>query len=190
VSLHQYKIKGITLTTGDLICTRNGDGTVKRGEFWWFIGKLIPGEIDHIAIYIGPGTLCIESGPNGVIEFNLTNENWDAQTMYPVRGFIDRFKGVAFPLANRSISLEKAKQIRLKVATYCKLHVGKPYNLNFFDLDTEEEFYCSQLAYKAYLQSDINLNTTCNVYGIPKSGKIVFPQEIWSELVHIEPSMP
>ena len=52
---YSFAINGLALKTGDLICTVDGGGPVIPGEFWRLIGKIIPGEVDHIVIYIGPG---------------------------------------------------------------------------------------------------------------------------------------
>ena len=70
--------------------------------------------------------------------------------------------------------------IRQAVAEYCLAQVGKPYNINFLNPDTERAFYCSQLAYKAYLPHGIDLNTDHGVPHIIGSHRIVFPNEIWS----------
>jgi uncharacterized protein YycO len=72
------------------------------------------------------------------------------------------------------------------VADYClaQAAANKPYNLNFFDPDTERAFYCSQLAYKAYIAHGIDLNTGQGVPDIPGTSSIVFPQEIWSGCQH------
>jgi hypothetical protein len=44
----------------------------------------------------------------------------------------------------------------------------------------EGAFYCSQLAYKAYQQVGINLNTGWALDHIVGTSQIIFPQEIWS----------
>jgi uncharacterized protein YycO len=49
---------------------------------------------------------------------------------------------------------------------------------------TEDAFYCSQLAYKAYLKEGIDLNTGKGVPHFPGMESIVFPQEIWSGCEH------
>jgi len=69
--------------------------------------------------------------------------------------------GVAYPLLSGDVDPAKAVAIREDVAAYCmkQAKLNKPYNLNFFDSSTEECFYCSQLAYRAYLRSGIDLDT-------------------------------
>lgn len=63
--VYKYTINGLKLRTGDLICTTDGGGELFVGEFWRLVGKLIPGDVDHIVIYIGPGGRCVESGATG-----------------------------------------------------------------------------------------------------------------------------
>lgn len=41
------------------------------------------------------------------------------------------------------------------------------YKINGIPLETEDTFYCSQLAYKAYIRHGINLNTENDVPNIP-----------------------
>ncbi|MCX6064321.1 MAG: YiiX/YebB-like N1pC/P60 family cysteine hydrolase, partial [Chloroflexi bacterium] len=74
--------------------------------------------------------------------------------------------------------------IRVGVAEYCLSHLGKPYNLNFLDPDRDDAFYCSQLAYKAYLPFGINLNTGLFMEQLPGTNQIIYPQEIWNFCVH------
>lgn len=179
-----YKINGIPVETGDLICTVDGDASSDIiGQFWWLVGKLVPGEVDHIVIYVGPGGRCVESGAKArVLTFEIPDGQWDSQLMFRKRFLIDRLYGIAYPLAGSSHPPEKIRQIRLDVARYC-LHQAKerkPYNLNFFNSDTERAFYCSQLAYKAYIRHGIDLNTEEGIPELPLSKSIVFPQEVWA----------
>ena len=64
--------------------------------------------------------------------------------------------------------------------------MGKPYNLNFLNAETEESFYCSQLAYKAYQRIGVNLNTGLAIEQLPGTNAIVYPQEIWDRFSHRE----
>jgi uncharacterized protein YycO len=52
--------------------------------------------------------------------------------------------------------------------------------MNFTDSATEKRFYCSQLAYQAYLQQGIDLNSNLGVPDLPGTASIIFPQELWS----------
>jgi hypothetical protein len=185
--IHEYTMDGLRVQTGDLICTTDGGGADLKGQYWRLIGKLIPGDVDHIVVYVGPGGLCVEAGATGkVISFEVRGPHWDAAGMLEQRGFLDVLYGVAYPLAGKGFSATREAEIREEVANYClaQARSGKPYNLNFLDSSTEEAFYCSQLAYAAYLRQGIDLNTGQGVPKIPGTESIVFPQEIWSGCEH------
>ena len=183
--IHTYTINGIPLETGDVICTMNGKPNILPGEFWRLVGRLVPGDVDHVAMYVGPEGRCVEAGAKGVISFAVPHGSWDSASMVKMRGLIlDEFYGVAYPLARLEISEEDEKLIRERVAEYCLGQVGKPYNLNFLDPDREDAFYCSQVIYKAYLPNGINLNTGLAMEMLPGTNQIVYPQEIWSGCAH------
>ena len=74
--------------------------------------------------------------------------------------------------------------MRTAVASYALAQVGKPYNLNFLNPETEDSFYCSQLAYKAYQSIGIDLNTGLAMEQLPGTNQIVYPQEIWDGFSH------
>lgn len=177
--IHEYEIMGLPLRTGDLVCTTDGG---KRpflsGNLWKVVGLLIPGKIDHIAIYVGPKGRCIEAGARGIIEFEA-RQDWDGAKMLGTRGFVDTFIGAAYPLGGKGLSSKKEKDIRESVAKYALSQRGKSYNFKFLNSKTEEAFYCSHLAYKAYLRHGIDLNTGKRLFYIPGTESIIFPQEIW-----------
>ena len=183
--IHTSQIEGITLQTGDLICTMNGKPDILPGEFWRLIGRLVPGDVDHVAIYLGPGGRCVEAGAHGVIKFTVFDGRWNTERMARRRGLLfDTFYGVASPLDVSGASEEEEQEMRRMVAAYCLAQVGKPYNLNFLNAETEEAFYCSQLAYKAYQQIGMNLNTGLAMEQLPGTNSIVYPQEIWNGFPH------
>jgi len=183
--IYTYQIEGIPLQTGDIICTMNGKPDILPGQFWWLVGRLVPGDVDHVAIYTGPEGRCVEAGAHGVIKFTVFKGLWDAQRMARRRGHLfDTFYGIASPLDGLRLLEEEEHILRAKVAEYCLAQVGKPYNLNFLKSDTEEAFYCSQLAYKAYQQIGINLNTGLAMEQIPGTNAIMYPQEIWDGSSH------
>ena len=183
--IYTYQIEGIPLQTGDIICTMNGKPDILPGQFWWLVGRLVPGDVDHVAIYTGPEGRCVEAGAHGVIKFTVFKGQWDAQRMARRRGHLfDTFYGIASPLDGLRLLEEEEHILRAKVAEYCLAQVGKPYNLNFLKSDTEEAFYCSQLAYKAYQQIGINLNTGLAMEQIPGTNAIMYPQEIWDGSSH------
>ena len=178
--IYTYQLEGLTLQTGDIICTMNGKPDILPGEFWLLVGRLVPGDVDHVAIYLGPDGRCVESGSRGVITFELCGDTWDTECMARERGLLfDSFYGVAYPLDGLELSEEEEMRMRMTVAQYCLSQVGKPYNLNFLNSESENAFYCSQLAYKAYQQVGIDLNTGLAMEQLPGTNAIIYPQEIW-----------
>ena len=183
--IYTYQIGGIALQTGDIICTMNGKPNILPGEFWLLVGRLVPGDVDHVAIYIGPEGRCIEAGAHGVIKFTVFKGEWNAERMARRRGLLfDTFYGVASPLDGLGLAEQEEHEMRRSVAAYCLAQLGKPYNLNFLNSETEESFYCSQLAYKAYQKVGINLNTGLAMEQIPGTNAIIYPQEIWDGCSH------
>lgn len=185
--VYTYEIEGIAVQTGDIICTMNGKPDILPGEFWRFVGRLVPGDVDHVAIYLGPNGCCAEAGARGVITFDVPNGHWDTERMALQRGLLfDTFYGVAAPLDGMGLSDEEEFEMRTIIAEYCLSHVGKPYNLNFLNAETTDAFYCSQLAYKAYQQIGIDLNTGLAMEQFPGTNAIIYPQEIWNGSSHRE----
>lgn len=183
--IYTYQINGMALQTGDIICTMNGKPDILPGEFWRLVGRLVPGDVDHVAIYLGPDGRCIEAGARGVVTFNVPNGHWDTEKMAHQRGHLfDTFYGIASPLDTLAISEDEEIHMRTAVASYALAQVGKPYNLNFLNPETEDSFYCSQLAYKAYQSIGIDLNTGLAMEQLPGTNQIVYPQEIWDGFSH------
>ena len=179
--VYTYQIEGIALQTGDIICTMNGKPDILPGEFWRFIGRLVPGDVDHIAVYLGPDGRCVEAGARGVVTFEVPQGRWDTERMALQRGLLfDTFYGVVSPLDRLQVSEEEEYELRARIASFCLAQVGKPYNLNFLKPDAEDAFYCSQLAYKAYQQIGFDLNTGLAMEQIPGTNAIIYPQEIWN----------
>jgi cell wall-associated NlpC family hydrolase len=185
--IYTYQIEGIPVQTGDIICTMNGKPDILPGEFWRFVGRLVPGDVDHVAIYLGPNGRCVEAGARGVITFEVPNGHWNTERMALQRGLLfDTFYGVVSPIDGLSISEEEEVELRSQIAAYCLAQLGKPYNLNFLKTEAEEAFYCSQLAYKAYQQIGVDLNTGLAMEQLPGTNAIVYPQEIWNGFSHRE----
>jgi len=183
--VYTYQIENITLQTGDVICTMNGKADILPGEFWRLIGRLVPGDVDHVVIYLGPDGRCIEAGARGVITFDVPDGHWDTESMARQRGLLfDTFYGVASPIDGLQVSEDEEFELRSRVAEYCLAQVGKPYNLNFLNAETDDAFNCSQLAYKAYQQIGIDLNTGLAMEQLPGTNAIIYPQEIWSGFSH------
>lgn len=186
-SVYKGRIGGIEVRSGDLIFTSDGGTPFVRGQFWRLVGMLIPGPVDHVAIYVGPGGRCVEAGAQGrVIAFEAGQEEWNAKAMLGERGFVDTLYGVGYPLEAYPFAPDVERKTRMAIANFCLFHAmrGTPYNLNFVDAQTTDAFYCSQLAYAAYLPHGIDLNTgvTCGNFAPGRS--IVFPQEVWDACAH------
>ncbi len=178
--IYTTEINGLQLKTGDILCNTDGRPDILPGQFWRLLGKILPGDVDHIVIYLGPGGRCVEAGALGVITFDVENGVWDAEKMMSNRGLlVDSLFGVVSPLTGLGLPAEEEERIREDIAAYCLAQVGKSYNLNVFDPEMESAFYCSQLAYKAYQRHGINLNAGMGVEAVPGTEKIVYPQEIW-----------
>jgi len=183
--IYTNQINGMPVQTGDIICTMNGKPDILPGEFWRLIGRLVPGDVDHVAIYLGPDGRCAEAGARGVITFDVPNGNWDTERMARQRGLLfDTFYGVVSPLDVLGYSDEDEINMRTAVAKYILAQIGKPYNLNFLNPETEDAFYCSQLLYKAYQTIGINLNTGLAMEQLPGTNQIVYPQVIWEGFSH------
>jgi hypothetical protein len=184
-TIYQYTINGLPVQSGDIICTTCGKSEIMPGEFWRLIGRLLPGDVDHIAIYLGPEGRCVEASGRGVISFDIVDGIWQSDRLLKERGFLmDTIYGVVYPLEKSGLSTSEEVQIRADIMDYCLSQVGKPYNLNFLDAERDDTFYCSQLAYKAYQRHGINLNTGLGMSNLPGSHRIVFPQEIWNGFSH------
>lgn len=183
--IHQSEINGLPVKTGDIICTMNGKPDILPGEFWRLVGRLVPGDVDHIVLYLGPAGRCVEAGALGVVTFEVHGGRWLPERTMPARGMlVDTFYGIAYPLAELGLNQAEEEAVRLGVADYCLAHLGRPYNLNFLDAEKEDAFYCSQLAYKAYQPWGVNLNTGLSIVGLPGTEQIIFPQEIWDVCPH------
>ena len=183
--IYSFAINGVLIQTGDIICTMDGKPDILPGEFWRLIGRLLPGEVDHIIVYVGPGGRCVESAGRGVVAFEVNDDCWRCDDLLLERGLlVDTFYGAAYPLKDRGLAPDEERRIREDIAAYCLAQVGKPYNLNFLNPEREDAFYCSQLAYKAYQRHGINLNTGVGVPNVPGTEAIIFPNEIWCGLPH------
>jgi hypothetical protein len=183
--IYSCTFDGIPVRSGDILCTQDGDASAGLfGQIWRALGKLLPGEIDHCLIYLGPGGRCIESGARGVILFEMPGETWSSASLAKQRLLLDSLVGVAYPLDGRGLSEDEESRIRQEVISFCLERASrrKPYNLNYFDPLRDGAFYCSQLVYRAYLASGIDLDPDRNTSLLER---IVFPEEIWNACPHV-----
>lgn len=191
--VYEYKIDGLTVRTGDIICTSPSTPETPLSLVLRTIVLFAPGAVKHVVVYVGPGGWCVEAGPGGVAAFEIRDHRWTRDTMVGRQsGLTGTLYGVAYPLADRGYRKGDETRIRANVASYClaQARAGRPYNLNLLDSQTERAFYCSQLAYRAYLPHGINLNTEQGVPDIRPLRSIVFPQEIWSGCAHQRVASP
>lgn len=186
MTVYSHTFNHLPLKTGDVLCTFDGRRGTLFARLWRLIGLLIPGEVDHCVIYLGPGGRCVESTARGVIVFDMPGEAWNPRLRARQRLLFDNLVGVAYPLEGRGFTPAQEDEIRRGVAQYCldKAARNAPFNYNFFNPATDGAFYCSQLVYKAYLAHGVDLNTNQGVPSAPLLNQVVFPQEIWNACVH------
>ena len=184
--IYDHVFDGLPVRSGDILCTQDGERGESPslfGQIWRVLGMLLPGEIDHCLMYVGPGGRCIESAARGVIVFEIPGETWNSAPLKKERLLIDTLVGAAYPLAERGLSDGEERRIRLEVIQYCLERASgrKPYNLNYFNPLRDGAFYCSQLVYRAYLASGIDLDIDRSASLLER---IVFPDEIWNACPH------
>ena len=184
--IHTHQFHGLPLQSGDILCTHDGVEGSLFGAVWALIGRVIPGEIDHCLIYIGPGGRCIESGVRGVITFEMPGHVWEAKPLARERELVDELVGAAYPLAGRDLAGRDEERIRAGVVDFCLAMAAenRPYSFDFLNLQETRGFYCSQLVHKAYHQFGIDLNTDRGVPDDPLLSRVVFPEEVWEACVH------
>jgi hypothetical protein len=188
--IYRYRVDGLWLTTGDLICTTSDWPRSAMMHLLRPLEWCMPGAVKHVIVYVGPDGRCVEAGPRGVIEFQVTGHTWAGERMRRQRGGLTgQLYGVTYPLRGTAYSPHEQMRIRAAVADYCLSQAAarKPYNWRFWDSEREDAFYCSQLAYKAYQPFEVNLNSEYGVPDLPLLRSVVFPQEVWSGCVHRRP---
>lgn len=174
--VYEFSINGRLLKTGDVISTKDGTNSIYSLGYR-ILGAMIPGDIDHSVLYVGPGGLCVEAGMFGVVAF-ISGDNWHSKEMLSERGLLDTFVAASSILVNRGLSSNEDDEARSFVRAFALGSVGKPYNLDFLHPDNERALYCSQLVYLAYHKLGIELNVGKSGMG-KWSDKIIFPQEIY-----------
>ena len=104
--------------------------------------NLIP--TGHAAIVYSQNRV-VEALSNGVV---TGKNNWNTS------------KNTCWGLYVTDVTEDQAK----KVADWCYAQIGKPYNYNYFDVNTRSKFYCSQLVWAGFKDKyKVDLNT--NQYG-------------------------
>jgi hypothetical protein len=105
MDLFEYLLDGLPVRTGDIVATVDGIEVTFRGQVWRLVGAVMPGDIHHVLMYVGPGPRFIEAGPSGVIELEMPKSRWDSVPVADSRGgLMDRLQGVAGPLVGKRIT--------------------------------------------------------------------------------------
>lgn len=180
--IHSHTFHGVTARTGDILFTRDGQEGSLFGEFWRLIGRIIPSEFSHVALYVGPGVRFVESAARGVLVVEMEGDEWSGTRYGAERLLVDQLVAVGDPLAGRGISPERESEIRENVVAYClqQAREDKPYNIRFFNPETDGAFYCSQLVYKAYRAQGINLHIHIGEDADSPLAPIVLPEDLWN----------
>ena len=149
-------------------------------------GALIPGEIDHCALYVGPNGRFVEADIHGVTVLTMRGNHWDSHSLVRKRLFVDTLVGVAYPLQGRGLAPQEELRIRESVAEYClaEATVRKPFNFNFFNATKPNRTYCSQLIADAYRSQGIELNSKLAVPRLSIFRRAVFPEALWAGSPH------
>lgn len=184
--LHDHTFDGLSLRTGDVLCLRDGTDRSVYGRVWQAVGALVPGEVDHCVLYVGPGGRFVEANVYGVCALEMPGDRWDAHALVRQRILLDSLVGVAYPLAGRDLPAAEEDRMRASVADYCLAQAAadKPFNFNFFDATRPDRTYCSQLIADAYRHEGIELNSNIGVPTERIFARAVFPQELWNGCVH------
>ncbi|MFB1051875.1 YiiX/YebB-like N1pC/P60 family cysteine hydrolase [Paraliobacillus sp. JSM ZJ581] len=96
--------------------------------------------VGHAGMVLSPKKT-VESFPKGGVQYRY--DKW-----------YRRYKKV-WGITTRGTSASKDAA----AADWANLQIGKPYNKNFFNIETTSKFYCSQLVYKAVkTKAGVNLN--------------------------------
>lgn len=184
--VYDHTFDGLPLRTGDIVCLRDGTDRSLYGRLWQGIGALVPGEVDHCVLYVGPEGRFVEANVYGVSVLVMPGESWDAHALVRQRILLDSMVGVAYPLAARGLDAVADQRIRIAVADYCLAQAAadKPFNFDFFDATKSDRTYCSQLIAEAYRREGIELDSNLGVPTARIFKHAVFPQELWNGSPH------
>jgi hypothetical protein len=180
--IHTHVFHTIPVKTGDILFTRDGEPESLFGKIWCLLGRILPGDLDHCALYLGPRVRFVESAANGVVVVEMQGDQWNAKPCALERLLVDELVGIADPLAGRGLTAQEEMRVREGVVEYCLKQAAqqKSYNLDFFNPEIDGAFYCSQLIYKAYQQYRIYLHKHVGAESESPLAPIVLPQDIWN----------
>jgi uncharacterized protein YycO len=184
--IHDHVIDGLPMRTGDVLCMRDGMQHGLLGRIWTAIGALVPGEMDHCALYIGPAGRFIEADARGVNVLNMPGSHWNADALVSRRLFVDTLVGVAYPLQGRRLTRREENRIRESVARHCLAQAAarKPFNFNLLNGANPKRTYCSQLIAQAYRCEGVELDRKQGVPHKRVFRRAVFPEAIWKSSPH------
>lgn len=179
--IHQHSFHGVIARSGDILFTRDGVPGSLFGEIWRVLGQAMQSEFNHCAMYLGPGVRFVESAANGVVVVEMQDDGWDAAPYAQERLLVDELIGIGDPVAGRGYSSNAEREVRERAIAFCldQVREHKPYNLDFFNPETDGAFYCSQLIYKAYAAQEIRLHAHRGADSESVLAPIVFPREVW-----------
>jgi len=181
-----YEMDGLPIRTGDILCMRDGGRRGVLERLWTAIGALIPGEVDHCALYVGPEGRFVEADAHGVTVLTMPGTHWDARVLVRQRLFVDTLVGVAYPLQGKGLPAPEEARIRDSVAAYCLAQAAadKPFNFNLFNATNPNRTYCSQLIAEAYRSQGIELTRRQPVAGLRIFRRAIFPEALWAGSPH------
>ena len=131
-----------------------GDYPTRSGAILVTEDAFAYGIVGHAAIVYNTDKL-LHATADGIV---VSQNNWKTA----------RVRGVA-AMAVRDTTYSQD----VLVSEWCYKQMGKPYNYNFFNKDSRDKFYCSQLVYAGYLENTgVDLDTSANTY------KAIAPYEL------------
>jgi hypothetical protein len=183
---HVHEIDGLEIRTGDILCMRDGGRHGVFERLCMAFGALIPGEIDHCVLYVGPKGQFVEADIHGVTVLTMPGNHWDAKALERKRLFVDSLVGVAYPLQDRGLTPQRETRIRKSVAEYCLAQAAahKPFNFNFFNAANPNRAYCSQLIADAYRGQGIELDSKLAVPRLRIFRRAILPEALWAGSPH------
>lgn len=142
------------VTPGDVPFLSEGEHEVLTGSFGKTVGH---------AVIILDNRYIIEAVGNGIGETNKV-----------IKSDLDDFlKNKEFYVIWAKLSDAIAPDYKgLEAACYAEKQLGKPYNWNFFNRNSTEEFYCSQLCWRAWLEQGYKIDYDefgANILPFPKT---------------------
>src|SRR4029079_5856877 len=87
--IYSHTFDGVTAKTGDILFTRDGEPGSVFGAIWKVLGYVLPGDLDHTALYVGPGIRFIESAARGVVVVTMEGESWQGRQYGKERLLVD-----------------------------------------------------------------------------------------------------